>query len=80
MRHPERSEAKSKDLYGNNDDIYIEIPRGARDDRSMAAFLRPPRGAAALHTLFMRGLFYVLHLFADLFDLVFEGEGGAGDL
>ena len=25
-------------------------------------------------------LFYVLHLFADLFDLVFEGEGGAGDL
>ena len=25
-------------------------------------------------------LFYVLYLFADLFDLVFEGEGGAGDL
>ena len=25
-------------------------------------------------------LFYVLHLFADLFDLVFEGEGGACDL
>lgn len=40
----------------------------------------PPRGAAALHTLFGRGLFYVLHLFADLFDLVFQGKTRRGDL
>ena len=43
-------------------------------------FVPPPRGAAALHTLFMRGLFYVLHLFADLFDLVFQGKTRGGDL
>ena len=30
--HPEQSEAKAKDLYENNDDIRIEIPRQARDD------------------------------------------------
>ena len=41
-----------------------------------AAFIEP---LAAAHRP-PSPLFYVLHLFADLFDLVFEGEGGAGDL
>ena len=31
--HPERSEAEPKDLYYNKDNISIEIPRGARDDK-----------------------------------------------
>ena len=46
--HPERSggaaAAKSKDLYKNKDDIRIEIPRGARDDRGEAAPLCHPEG------------------------------------
>ena len=40
--HPEWSggvaAAMSKDLYKNKDDIRIEIPRQARDDRGEAAF------------------------------------------
>ena len=44
--HPERSggktAAKSKDLYKNKDDIRIEIPRQARDDRGEASFLCHP--------------------------------------
>ena len=39
-RHPERSEAESKDLYDNNDDIRIEIPRKARDDKGGHATIR----------------------------------------
>ena len=36
--------APSKDLYFNFDDICIEIPRGARDDRGEAAPLCHPEG------------------------------------
>ena len=34
--HPERSKAKPKDLYADIVDIFIEIPRQARDDRKRA--------------------------------------------
>ena len=38
-RHPERSEAESKDLYVNFVDIHIEIPRKARDDKGRQSFV-----------------------------------------
>ena len=39
--HPERSEAESTALYDNNDDIHIEIPRKARDDKGRQSFVSP---------------------------------------
>ena len=46
--HPERSEAESKDLYDNNDDIRIEIPRQARDDRGLSRQARDDSCASLL--------------------------------
>ena len=65
--HPERSKAKPKDLYADIVNIFIEIPRQARDDRARQSlplfragkkpykqYRRPERGGGVFYLSFGR--------------------------